>query len=203
MYKKEVVVSVTGHRPGKLFGYDIDSSKYNIIRKNIHNILNLILLDSYKANKNIGFRLINGGALGIDMIFAEESIKFKNQYKYINIKCECAIPCLNQELKWPRQSQERYNNILQNTDIKTVIFNGSYPGAWCMQTRNEYMVDQSDFIIAFYDGWSEGGTKNCVDYAEKQNKTVIYIDPKHTGLLDFSSLQLEKILMLIQNWSFL
>ena len=35
-----------------------------------------------------------------------------------------------------------------------------------MPTRNEYMVDLADKIIAVWDG-SNGGTANCVKYAEK------------------------------------
>ena len=46
-----------------------------------------------------------------------------------------------------------------------------------MQLRNQYMVDQADYIVAAWDG-TKGGTGNCVDYAVKQHKTIYCLDPK-------------------------
>ena len=34
------------------------------------------------------------------------------------------------------------------------------------------MVDRSDSIVALWNGTS-GGTKNCIDYAEKKGKPII------------------------------
>lgn len=41
-----------------------------------------------------------------------------------------------------------------------------------MQRRNEFMVDNADMVLAYHDG-SEGGTKNCVDYAKSQGAVVV------------------------------
>ena len=46
-----------------------------------------------------------------------------------------------------------------------------------MQKRNEYMVNESDKVIAVCDG-SKSGTYNCIKYAENQNKEIIVINPK-------------------------
>ena len=40
------------------------------------------------------------------------------------------------------------------------------------------MVDHSDVVLAVYNGAKFGGTKNCVDYAQKQNKELIIINPR-------------------------
>ncbi|PAD70641.1 hypothetical protein CHH83_02225 [Bacillus sp. 7586-K] len=45
-----------------------------------------------------------------------------------------------------------------------------------MQKRNEWMVDNSDYVIAVWDG-TKGGTGNCVKYAQKQNKYITTIKP--------------------------
>jgi len=45
-----------------------------------------------------------------------------------------------------------------------------------MQKRNQFMVDNSRVIIAYWDG-SKGGTKNCLDYALLKNKTIYQINP--------------------------
>ena len=46
-----------------------------------------------------------------------------------------------------------------------------------MQTRNEWMVDKADVVIACFDG-TNGGTANCVNYAREKNKELIIIDPQ-------------------------
>lgn len=40
------------------------------------------------------------------------------------------------------------------------------------QQRNEFMVDAADVLAAFFDG-SQGGTANCVRYAQKAGKKII------------------------------
>lgn len=39
------------------------------------------------------------------------------------------------------------------------------------------MVDNADLVIAVYDGSSSGGTAYTVDYARKQGKKIIIINP--------------------------
>jgi len=40
------------------------------------------------------------------------------------------------------------------------------------QRRNEFMVDAADVLAAFFDG-SQGGTANCVRYAQRVGKKII------------------------------
>jgi len=47
----------------------------------------------------------------------------------------------------------------------------------CYHARNRYMVDNADRVIAVYDGSSSGGTAYTVDYARKQGKEIIIINP--------------------------
>ena len=46
-----------------------------------------------------------------------------------------------------------------------------------MQKRNKYMVDNSQIVIAVWNG-KPSGTANTVKYAREQGKTVIVIDPQ-------------------------
>ena len=46
----------------------------------------------------------------------------------------------------------------------------------CFIARNGYMVDKADVVVWAYDGQS-GGTAYTVNYALKQNKIVIQINP--------------------------
>ena len=51
-----------------------------------------------------------------------------------------------------------------------------------MHKRNEYMVDNSDLVLAFWNGEESGGTYYTLSYAKKKNKRVFYC-----MLKDFSS----------------
>jgi uncharacterized phage-like protein YoqJ len=47
-----------------------------------------------------------------------------------------------------------------------------------MQIRNEWMVDNSHFTLAIWNGIQKGGTWNCIQYARKQGKTVWHLHPQ-------------------------
>lgn len=166
-------VSVTGHRPNKLFGYDIHLPVYQPIR----DFIRKQLIEFIEKHKEITTN--SGGALGIDQIFAEECIKLKKDgYAITNI---LASPCVGQEKQWPYSSQQLYRAIVKEMDE-------IHPGApeynkTCMQERNIWMVDNANIIMAFWDGTS-GGTGNCVRYAKSQGKDLIIYAPK-TGKVEF------------------
>ena len=50
-----------------------------------------------------------------------------------------------------------------------------------MQDRNKYMVDNSDYVIAVWNG-TGSGTGSAVKYALSKDKFVICIDPKTAGV---------------------
>lgn len=158
----------TGHRPNKLYGYNYNDPRW-VSLKNLFKKL-LISLGCTEG--------IVGMALGVDTVAALAILELKDEG--YDIKLHCAIPCLNQECKWPRESQRLYHDILDKADIVHYVYDGPYNG-WCMQRRNEYMVDllsgTRDRLIAVYDG-TAGGTRNCVEYARNHNKQIILIDPK-------------------------
>lgn len=159
----ETSITITGHRPNKLYGYNINSDKYSNIRNIIDNIIENLNNKGY--DKIITY---NGGALGIDQIFAEEMIKLKEKYNLYNI---IAIPCVGQESKWPIIDKERYYNIINKMDKKIILYD-KYTHS-CMNNRNKYMVDRSNYVFSFWDGELKGGTYNCVKYAISKKKIVI------------------------------
>lgn len=157
-------ICITGHRPDKLYGYDLSDKRYGLLSDRIVQIL----LD------NDCDEFISGMALGVDTIGALSVIRLKHRGN--RIKLHCAIPCKNHSSKWNRSSVEMYDNIIKIADIVNIVCDEEYK-PYVMQKRNEYMVDLSDIVIAVFDG-SSGGTKNCIEYAKKMNKDIIYINPK-------------------------
>lgn len=175
-------VCITGHRPNKLYGYNMNNPKYDYLRKVIYNVIEKLY---YKYNKRI--TLINGGALGVDQIFARESIKLKDKYNSdidSIIKLILVKPCMNQDVKWDNNSKREYIDICNNMD-DIICISKEYTNT-CLQKRNIYMVDNSDIVIVVLnnsnnnnnDNNNKSGTSNCYNYAKnKKDKDIILIDP--------------------------
>lgn len=156
----------TGHRPDKLNGYDPKDNKkllWEISRAVEYSILEGV--DTF----------ISGMALGVDMWSALIVLKLKE--KYPHIKLVCAIPCKNHSIKWNKKDQDLWVKITQAADEIVFVTETEYTHS-CMQDRNEWMVDNSDTVLAVWDGTS-GGTGNCVIYAQKEKKEIEIINPKN------------------------
>lgn len=177
-------ICFTGHRPSKLGGYDWNTEKNQKIMIRLCDIVEEILS---KCDAGDEVKFIGGGALGTDQMGIHVVNRLKEyfpQWSYI----EVAVPFKDQPIKWFNSSDvKRYNEQLNYADkvtyvdkidkykIKGYEEDRYYPAK--MQKRNEYMIDNSDIVIAVWDG-SKGGTCNCVQYAKKLGKEIIYINPK-------------------------
>ena len=115
---------------------------------------------------------INGLAIGSDQLCASVVIELKKDYK---ITLEAAIPCFNQDMYWNDEDKINYQKILSLCDTKNYITAGNYTKI-CMHIRNRYMVDNSDIVIAIWNGKS-GGTEKTVKYAKTKKKPIIIINP--------------------------
>ena len=141
----------TGHRPNKLGGYT-KGATYNL-RK--------LAWEHLKQTKPD--KIISGMALGWDMAWAEAGLA-------LGIPVVAALPFESQSKAWPVDSQLRHSNILKKCQEIVVVCEGSYK-PYYMQVRNVWMVDNSDSIVAVWDGTS-GGTQNCIQYGEKVGKSI-------------------------------
>lgn len=156
-------VSVTGHRPNKLYGYDLNNIHYQKMKDWMKYFLKSV--DCHEA--------ISGMALGVDQLFALAVLELKEDG--YNIKLHCAIPCRNHSSKWPQESQRLYQSMIDRADEVRLVTDDAYRPEY-MQLRNEYMVNLADEVIAIWDG-SKGGTGNCVSYAIKKNKKITIKSP--------------------------
>lgn len=168
----------TGHRPDKLGGYNMLSSKNIAIASKIkEDIVRLIETEDIKT-------FICGGALGIDQMAFRIVYGLKSLYP--DIKVIIAAPFTGQDRKWISESQNEYQSQLNQAD-KIVLVDeldgytilGSKAGEYHpvkMQLRNQWMVDNSDIVYAVWNN-TKGGTANCVKYAKKINKEVLGFNP--------------------------
>lgn len=156
-------ICITGHRPNKLYGYDLSDPKWVALEKQLKKLL----------IENNCTEAISGMALGVDTIFAIAALELRN--KRYNIKLHCAIPCKNHSNRWNKKDRRLYNYILSKADAVKLVSKEEYK-PYLMQKRNEYMVDNSNIVIAVWDG-SKSGTANCIEYAKSKHKKIIYIKP--------------------------
>ena len=156
------ICCVTGNRPQKFpweYGEGKEHKKYLVgMTRQIEKLIE----SGYTY-------FISGGAIGVDMDFADAVLQAKKQHK--DIVLEIAVPCRNQDLKWSKDDKKRYAEILKRADIVNVLFE-SYT-SFCMQKRNEYMVNKSDLVIAFWNGEESGGTLNTMNYAKRKSKQLL------------------------------
>lgn len=165
----EKTICFTGHRPNKLFGYDyrIDGNKKMLIKlkKVIERLIEKKGFDTF----------ITGMALGVDMWSAQIILQLKK--KYPHIKLVCAIPCKNHSIKWNKEDQEIHAYIMSQADLVYYVSDEPYT-AWCMVTRDKWMVDNSIFVVAVWNGVEDGGTYQTIKYSKKRQRKIVYLHPE-------------------------
>lgn len=147
-----LVIAATGHRPNKLGGYGPEVFE-RLVR----------LAWGYLERKNPD-SVICGMALGWDMAVGQAAIE-------LGIPMHAAVPFDGQEGMWPKASQNYYRGLLSLAASVTVVSPGGYSVSK-MQTRNEWMVNRADVLVALWDG-SNGGTGNCIGYAIHNPKVAV------------------------------
>ena len=102
-----------------------------------------------------GFRVfIAGGAVGFDMLAAEAVLEFKKTHQ--DVILIIAVPFPEQTARFCESDKGRYNVILDRADFFIVLSAGYYDG--CYLRRNDFMLANSSYMIAYWDGKSFGGT---------------------------------------------
>lgn len=109
---------------------------------------------------------ISGVAVGFDQLFAVICIR-------LSIPFVAAVPFKDQECKWPEYIQKQYHKILNKAKEVVIVSDGSFTKEK-FQIRNEYIVDNSDEILCYWNGKSSG-TGNCINYAERISKRITNI----------------------------
>ena len=156
-----MILGGTGHRPTDN-EYILPNPTYIYLSQQIEkHILEL------KPDK-----IISGMAIGYDIYLANIAIK-------LGIPLIAAVPFKGQERRWSATDQKRYFNILSKAD--EIHYSGSTEFSSFTQLfylRNQYIVDNSDIILAYWDGRKTGGTYNCIEYARENSKDIRIIPPR-------------------------
>jgi uncharacterized phage-like protein YoqJ len=113
-----------------------------------------------------GAMWITGGAYGLDSHAARFALDHS-----ISLWLVLPFPAKILCARWPSGDARDllFRSVRDCTKLSVVspVFSmGAY------QLRNEFMVDAADVLAAFFDG-SQGGTANCVRYAQRCGKKII------------------------------
>ena len=142
---------VTGHR-------DIPAEQMDRIQKLLRQEILAAIEDGYT-------HFISGFATGADLLFADIIAELKEIYP---ITLEAAIPYPGR-MKTP---DETFQRLIRCCDTVKIHSDSYFKG--CYMRRNRYLVDQSQRVIAVYDGRPTGGTAATVRYAKGKDVRVVW-----------------------------
>ena len=147
---KEKTCCVTGHR-------EIPEDKLAYVESELKKAVMAAVKDGYT-------RFINGGAAGADLLFAAVVAELREQGCPISL--EAALPYRGRL----NSRNPAFQTMISACDRIKVLCEESSRS--CYYTRNRYMVDESDLVIAVYNGRDTGGTVYTMNYAQDKGKTV-------------------------------
>lgn len=153
-----VSCAFTGHRPTALpWGTDENDPRCLELKDRLDEALGRVYVLGYR-------HFICGMAQGADLYFCEAVIKLRERHPDVTL--EAAVPFPGQSQRWSRPERERYERLLGQCDMETLIQQEYSPS--CMQRRNRYMVDHASRLIAVFNGSPSGsGTLGTLHYALK------------------------------------
>lgn len=119
------------------------------------------------ASKSGITSFFSGMAMGFDLMAAETVLSLKGRYP--DIRLIAVVPFRRQSYRWPFMGKERYQKIISQANRVIVLSEHYFKG--CLLRRNDFMLEHSCGVIAFYDGKPYGGTfytcrearKRCMD----------------------------------------
>lgn len=156
----------TGYKPFELNIFKDDQPEVKVIKAYIKELI------ENEIEEGLEWVIISG-QLGFELWSAEVTIDLKN--KYPDLKLAVLTPFLNHFNKWNETNQQKYQNIVMNADYVNAIHQSEYQGVFQFQQANDFILDNTDKTILFYDDEQEASPKyfktKLVDFAEKTNYT--------------------------------
>ena len=140
---KEKTCCITGHR-------EIPVQKIADIERALRQQIQAAIAEGYT-------RFLSGFAEGADLLFA--AIVAEQKKCRPDLYLEAVIPYAGRM----KTKNPQFHELLQACNRRKVICSAYVPG--CFQQRNRYLVEQSQRVIAVYDGRYYGGTRFTMGYA--------------------------------------
>ena len=153
----------TGHR-------SIPENELAEVTEKLHHAVRLL--------SSCGFSyFICGGALGFDML--AEQVILKEAENNGEIKLVLALPCRDQTGKWLKTGKNGTDLLREYMRLKAeaaaVIYVTDFYADGCMKERNQFMVDNSSFCVAYYNGSVRSGAGQTFRMAAKAGLKIYNI----------------------------
>ncbi len=156
-FDRTVSAAFTGHR-----FYDFSQREF------IQERLTSAISEAYDH----GIRnFISGFALGIDLMAAQLVQSLKCNLPGISLTA--AIPFEGQAERYNIYDKRVYRRLLELADKVIVLSDCYYPR--CFLDRDEFMVENASYLIAYYDGREKGGTYYTVKKARARGIPIISV----------------------------
>lgn len=156
-FDRTVSAAFTGHR-----FYDFSQREF------IQERLTSAISEAYDH----GIRnFISGFALGIDLMAAQLVQSLKCNLPGISLTA--AIPFEGQAERYNIYDKRVYRRLLELADKVIVLSDCYYPR--CFLDRDEFMVENASYLIAYYDGREKGGTYYTVKKARARGIPIINV----------------------------
>jgi uncharacterized phage-like protein YoqJ len=172
--------AITGHNPQRFkFKYNEEAPLCRSIKTVITEQIKTLFLK--------GVRMFYVGcAVGVDTWAAEIVLDLKQQTAYSEIELFCAIPFPDHTEKFTAGQRKRYEEILTQCTDKEIINRHYSPVAY--KRLNYFLVDKSEYLIAVYDQDKNErhGLGQMVNYAIKNNRNIIFIDPDTANIDEYT-----------------
>lgn len=114
---------------------------------------------------------ISGFALGIDLMAAQLVQSLKCNLSGISLTA--AIPFAGQAERYNIYDKRVYGRLLELADKVIVLSDCYYPR--CFLDRDEFMVENASYLIAYYDGREKGGTYYTIKKARARGIPIINV----------------------------
>lgn len=156
-FDRTVSAAFTGHR-----FYDFSQREF------IQERLTSAISEAYDH----GIRnFISGFALGIDLMAAQLVQSLKCNLPGISLTA--AIPFAGQAERYNIYDKRVYGRLLELADKVIVLSDCYYPR--CFLDRDEFMVENASYLIAYYDGREKGGTYYTIKKARARGIPIINV----------------------------
>lgn len=154
----------TGYKPFELNIFKDDQIEVRVIKAYIENLIHSEIEEGLTW-------IIVSGQLGFEMWTAEVAIQLRETYP--ELKIAFLTPFLNHYNKWNELNQEKYQTLVLQADYVNAIHQTEYQGAFQFQQANDFILNNTDKTIIFYDDDQEASPKyfksKLVDFAEQTN----------------------------------
>lgn len=150
-------VAFTGHRPER-------------IRQSSMLYFYMDIVSQVRRLYSLGYRnFLSGMAEGFDLLAAQAVASLKTEYT--DIRLIAVVPFRRQANRYRQENKSLYDRIMKTAD-ETVILREDYCKD-CFHRRNDYLIDNSEIVLAYWDKQPYGGTYYTVGNARMMNRTVI------------------------------